>query len=419
MNEQFQVLHISKAVSAPGGLSRHIERRQFISGEDGAAKCVPWVPDNAEADRTSGNVELVPRTYEDADGNVHEMNIQQAVTRRLREAGVKVQRNQNTLLMVMLSGSPETMNAMGRGKLLDWAQDSLAWAQDTFGRDNVVSASLHVDEKTPHIHLIVVPLVKGESKRTANKRRLKEEAGQKPKQYNINHDKWRLCCSEVFCAGRGANNKLKQYHDSYYERVGQKYGLSRGVEGELGCRRSHMKSIDYNRELARCGAALEATNGKLELANRKQKALYTELSGDNAKLAESIESKRLEEAIVTDELDYKIKQLAAKAKSVPIPKKNAIGIYKSDKVEEYIESRESEADLAAVKAVDYSPGKVLELYEEEKTKLEEAKKQIKKYEKLLTNPTLLRQIADDQTNKQEEEKLKEKLTRSQTLTRRR
>ena len=88
-------------------------------------------------------------------------------------------------------------------------------------------------------------------------------------------------------------------------------------------------------------------------------------------------------------------------------------------MEEYIESRESEADLAAVKAVDYSPGKVLELYEEEKTKLEEAKKQIKKYEKLLTNPTLLRQIADDQTNKQEEEKLKEKLTRSQTLTRRR
>ncbi len=418
MNEQFQVLHISKAVSAPGGLSRHIERRQFVSGEGGAAKCVPWVPDNADADRTSGNVELVPRTYEDADGNVHEMNIQQAVTRRLREAGVKVQRNQNTLLMVMLSGSPETMNAMGRGKLLDWAQDSLAWAQDTFGRENVVSASLHVDEKTPHIHLIVVPLVKGESKRTANKRRLKEEAGQKPKQYNINHDKWRLCCSEVFCAGRGANNKLKQYHDSYYERVGQKYGLSRGVEGELGCRRSHMKSIDYNRELARCGAALEATNGKLELANRKQKALYTELSGDNAKLAESIESKRLKEAIVTDELNYKKKQLAAKAKSVPIPKKGVLG-YNTNEVGKYIESREAVAAVNAMKGVVPTPEEMQRLYEKKNNELEEAKKQLKEFKEFCNNPKLLRQRADILTNKQEEKELKEKLAQNQSITRRR
>lgn len=418
MNEQFQVLHISKAVSAPGGLSRHIERRQFVSGEGGAAKCVPWVPDNADADRTSGNVELVPRTYEDADGNVHEMNIQQAVTRRLREAGVKVQRNQNTLLMVMLSGSPETMNAMGRGKLLDWAQDSLAWAQDTFGRENVVSASLHVDEKTPHIHLIVVPLVKGESKRTANKRRLKEEAGQKPKQYNINHDKWRLCCSEVFCAGRGANNKLKQYHDSYYERVGQKYGLSRGVEGELGCRRSHMKSIDYNRELARCGAALEATNGKLELANRKQKALYTELSGDNAKLAESIESKRLKEAIVTDELNYKKKQLAAKAKSVPIPKKGVLG-YNTNEVGKYIESREAVAAVNAMKGVVPTPEEMQRLYEKKNNELEEAKKQLKEFKEFCNNPKLLRQWADILTNKQEEKELKEKLAQNQSITRRR
>lgn len=418
MNEQFQVLHISKAVSAPGGLCRHIERRQFVSGEDGVTKCVPWVPDNADADRTSGNVELVPRTYEDADGNVHEMNIQQAVTRRLREAGVKVQRNQNTLLMVMLSGSPETMNAMGRGKLLDWAQDSLAWAQDTFGRENVVSASLHVDEKTPHIHLIVVPLVKGESKRTANKRRLKEEAGQKPKQYNINHDKWRLCCSEVFCAGRGANNKLKQYHDSYYERVGQKYGLSRGVEGELGCRRSHMKSIDYNRELARRGAALEATNSELEVANRKQKALYTELSGDNAKLAESIERKRLEEAIVTDELSYKKKQLAAKAKSVPIPKKGVLG-YNTNEVGKYIESREAVAAVNAMKGVVPTPEEMQRLYENKNNELEEAKKQLKEFKEFCNNPKLLRQWADILTNKQEEKELKEKLTQNQSLTRRR
>lgn len=44
---------------------------------------------------------------------------------------------------------------------------------DLFGRENIVAAHLHRDEETPHIHITLVPIVKGERKRknVRNRRR--------------------------------------------------------------------------------------------------------------------------------------------------------------------------------------------------------------------------------------------------------
>lgn len=40
----------------------------------------------------------------------------------------------------------------------EWEQASLKWLQDTFGGSNVVSAMVHLDEASPHIHAVVVPI---------------------------------------------------------------------------------------------------------------------------------------------------------------------------------------------------------------------------------------------------------------------
>lgn len=55
------------------------------------------------------------------------------------------------------------------GKLDEWCNDNIDWLQETFGKENVVSAVLHMDEKTPHIHATVVPVASGE------RRKIKEE----------------------------------------------------------------------------------------------------------------------------------------------------------------------------------------------------------------------------------------------------
>lgn len=43
----------------------------------------------------------------------------------------------------------------------DWEQVNVKWLQDTFGKGNVISAVLHMDETTPHIHAIIVPVHNG------------------------------------------------------------------------------------------------------------------------------------------------------------------------------------------------------------------------------------------------------------------
>ena len=88
----------------------------------------------------------------------------QAINYRLAHAGLtrKIGKNQVKVIRVMLTGSPEDMKRIEtEGKLYQWCADNLSWLNKTFGADNVVSAVLHLDESTPHIHAAVVPIVTG------------------------------------------------------------------------------------------------------------------------------------------------------------------------------------------------------------------------------------------------------------------
>ena len=51
---------------------------------------------------------------------------------------------------------------------------------DTFGKENIVAARLHRDEETPHIHITLVPIVKGERKRRKREEQTKKRYRKKP-----------------------------------------------------------------------------------------------------------------------------------------------------------------------------------------------------------------------------------------------
>lgn len=230
---KLQVFHIEKRHSISSGLNRHITRKHWMNG-----KLVDWVPANADPERTKENVELVSREF----ANSHVSNsLQSVVNRRIADAGVKPRKTSVTSLEMIFSGSSEVMCNMSREEVLAWAQDTLEWAQKTWGKENVVSASLHLDEKTPHIHMIVVPIVKGQSRRT----KFEQEKRKKKKSYKINFDKPRLCANEVY-----TEEMLYSYHDNYAAEVSIKYGLERGLRAERGSKKKHQTSEDYNRQLA-------------------------------------------------------------------------------------------------------------------------------------------------------------------------
>ena len=94
---------------------------------------------------------------------------------------------------------------------------------------------LHMDEKTPHIHATIVPIVTGERRKAK-----KEEQNGKKKYRKKSTQDVRLCADVVM-----ARHKLKHYQDTYAQAMG-KYGLQRGIDGSLA---KHISTMQYYKEL--------------------------------------------------------------------------------------------------------------------------------------------------------------------------
>ena len=216
----YVVLHIEKAAGTDAAMSGHVERR--------------ITPANVITTLTYLNEELVefPKGV---------TNRTEAIQHRLDNAGLerKIGKNQVRALRVVMSGSPEDMKRIRQaGQLNSWAKDSCGWLQKTFGKENVVSALLHMDEKTPHIHATVVPIVRGE-RRKAKAERVKNVASGK-RTYRTKKDRPRLCADDVM-----ARDKLKAYQTTYAEAMA-KYGLRRGIDGSEA---KHISTQQYYREV--------------------------------------------------------------------------------------------------------------------------------------------------------------------------
>lgn len=57
----------------------------------------------------------------------------------------------------LLTASPEFFTGKTMEQVKEWADTSLSWACEYFGRNNVKAGVLHLDEQTPHLQLLIVP----------------------------------------------------------------------------------------------------------------------------------------------------------------------------------------------------------------------------------------------------------------------
>lgn len=176
------------------------------------------MPPNAVSELTYLNEELVefPKGVVDRT---------EAINHRLEHAGLtrKIGTNQVRVIRVMLTGTQEDMKRIAQeGRLKAWCADNLEWLRKTFGAENVVSAVLHMDEATPHIHAAVVPIVTGERRKICKKQ---TDEPSKRKYRTKSTARPRLCADDVM-----SRVKLKEYQDTYAAAMA-KYGLQRGIEG--------------------------------------------------------------------------------------------------------------------------------------------------------------------------------------------
>lgn len=218
-------------------MSDHIERKV--------------IPHNADSTRTHLNRELI----ELPDG-VKDRN--EAISQRIKSAGIKrkITPDQVRAIRVMLSGTHEDMMKIQEsGRIDEWCNDNLQWLYKNFGRENTVSAVLHMDELTPHIHATVVPIVTGE------RRKAKKEQAEGKRKCRKKADAARLCADDVL-----NRDTMTAFHDSYAKLM-EKYGLQRGVSGSEA---RHVSTAQYYRNMQR--EKEELRNDVQELQNQKQEA---------------------------------------------------------------------------------------------------------------------------------------------------
>lgn len=257
-------MHLEKAKGADSKMSAHIERTSH--------------PKNADETRTHLNRELVqfPEGVK---------NRTEAIAHRIGSAGIKrkIADNQVRAIRVLLTGTNGDMKRMeADGTLSNWCDDNLKWLRETFGKDNVVSAVLHMDEQTPHLHATVIPIVTGE------RRKAKQEQQDGKKKYRKkNPQAARLCADDVM-----TQKNLKHFQDTYAEAMG-KYGLKRGVDGSEA---RHISTAQYYKELIEQQGSLQENIGNLlQLEEEAQKKLKQDIADLQERVkAEQAEQKNME-----------------------------------------------------------------------------------------------------------------------------
>jgi len=226
----YAVLHIDKARGNDSAMTAHIERT--------------FVPNNVDATRTPLNRELVQFPTDVT-------NRTEAIEHRIATANIyrKVADNQVKALQFILSGSHEDMLRLeSEGRLGEWCDSTIQWLYTTFGKENVVAATLHADEETPHIHATVVPIVQGE------RRKAKTEVENGKRKYKTKKDKVRLCADDVLTP-----KKLEEYQTTYAERM-KPFGLERGIYGSEAKHRSNM---EYYKEILKETALKQTEEAEL------------------------------------------------------------------------------------------------------------------------------------------------------------
>ncbi len=126
----------------------------------------------------------------------------------------------------------------------EFFKDCVKFFADKYGAENIISAVVHKDETTPHLHLNLVPITNG-----------------------------KLCSKDLYDI-----KKLSELQTEFYEKVGKKWGLERG-RFKSGAK--HLTASEYKAQKIVENAEQQADEIKAEAAPY-QEALNQALNGNYA-----------------------------------------------------------------------------------------------------------------------------------------
>lgn len=171
----------------------------------------------------------------------------QDINKEIQAAGAKARSNSVLALDTIYTASPNFFQGKTNQQNDDFFKDCLQFHQEHFG--HIISAVIHYDETTPHLHVVSVPLTKD----------------------------GRLSARDVI----GNKAKMSKTQDAFFEQVGRGYGLGRGIHMDGQEKKQHISAQEHElreikQEIAREKEHLEAIEHSEETARtRAQKARHT------------------------------------------------------------------------------------------------------------------------------------------------
>lgn len=174
-------------------------------------------------------------------------NWMQDIQAEINQAGAKTRSNSVVALDAIYTASGDFFKGKSNEENDQFFRDCLEFHQRKFG--HVISAVIHYDETTPHLHVLSVPLT------TDN----------------------RLSARDVI----GNRAKMSQMQTAFYEQVGRDYGLERGIHMDGQEKRQHISAQEHElreirQKIARGQEELEAIEHSKESARtRAQTARQT------------------------------------------------------------------------------------------------------------------------------------------------
>lgn len=161
----------------------------------------------------------------------------QDINKEIQAAGAKARSNSVMALDTIYTASPEFFQERTNAENDKFFQDCLKFHNEHFG--HIISAVVHYDETTPHLHVISVPLTKD----------------------------GRLSARDVI----GNKAKMSKTQDQFFEQVGRSYGLERGIHMDGQEKKEHISAQEHElreirQKIARGQEELEAIEHSEESA---------------------------------------------------------------------------------------------------------------------------------------------------------
>lgn len=186
----------------------------------------------------------------------------QDIDSEIKAAGAKTRSNSVLALDTIYTASPDFFQGKTNQQNDDFFKDCLQFHQEHFG--HIISAVIHYDETTPHLHVISVPLTQD----------------------------GRLSARDVI----GNKFKMSKTQDAFFEQVGRGYGLERGIHMDGQEKKEHISAQEHKlreikQQIAREQEKLEAIEHSEETA-RTRALEYKQTATELQKQVEQLQEER-------------------------------------------------------------------------------------------------------------------------------